>query len=439
MTYLFDRDVTQGTIPWAVTNYFNAISVDAFSRQRTSDPYTLGDYKHLYGIDPNFIENTSNGGTVTFQPNQACARLSTSSATNSTAIHQTKFYHHYMPGKSQLIMASFNFYTATSNVRKRTGYFDDNNGIFVEQAGDGTIAIVLRSYVSGAAIDRKYSQFGGVYGAGDTGWSYDACAGGSGGSKNPSGFTLDINKTQLLTMDFQWLGVGRIRVGFAHDGDFVLAHTFNGSNELGTVYMSNPNLPLRCEIMNTGTTTGAYMDQICGTVVSEGGYVEAGQDWSITSPSLRTIAAGATLPVMAIRLKGAFKTYANRMIARMGNVGAFSAGANIKWRLVKLPDAAAVTGGSWVDVNTNSGVQYNATLTAITGGEEMDAGWVGASTQGALKAGGAPGSNIPSTAKKNYIVQNYDSTDSEIFAIQIVNVDSGSTDVGVALQWREIY
>lgn len=439
MTYLFDRDVTQGTIPWAVTNYFNAVSVDAFARQRVSEPYTLGDYKHLYGIDPNFIEKTANGGTIAFQVNKACARLTTSSASNSSVIHQTKFYHHYMPGKSQLIMSSFNFYTATSNVRKRTGYFDDNNGIFFEQAGDGTLAIVLRSYTSGVAVDRKISQFGGVYGAGDTGWNVDACAGGSGGSMNPSGFNLDITKTQLLMIDFQWLGVGRVRVGFAHDGDFVLAHTFNGSNELDVVYMSNPNLPQRCEIVNTGTTTGAYMDQICGSVMSEGGYVEAGQDWAVSNPTLRTLASGTTLPIMAIRLKNAYKTYSNRMIVRMGNMNVFSSGENIKWQLIKLPNQAALTGSTWTDVSADSGVQYNSTCTAYSGGDEIDNGWVGASTQGSQKAGGSPAANLPSTAKKNYIVQNYDSSDSEICVVVATNLGTQSTDVGVGLQWREIY
>jgi hypothetical protein len=439
MSYLLDRNVTQGTIPWQVTNYFNAVSVDAFARQRVSTPFTLGDYKHLYGIDPNFIENTSNGGTVAFQANKACARLTTSSASNSSVIHQTKFYHHYMPGKSQIIMSSFTYYTATANVRKRVGYFDDNNGIFFEQAGDGTLAIVLRSYTSGVAVDRKFSQFGGVYGAGDTGWNVDACAGGASNSLNPSGFNLDVTKTQLLIIDFQWLGVGRIRVGFAHNGDFVLAHTFNGSNELDVVYMSTPNLPQRCEIVNTGTTTGAYFDQICGTVMSEGGYVEAGQDWAVSNPTLRTLTSGSTLPIMAIRLKNTFKTYLNRMIVRMGNVNIFSSGENIKWELIKLPNQAALTGSTWVDVGTDSGVQYNDTCTAYSGGDEIDNGWVGASTQGSQKAGGAPASNIPSSAKKNYIVQNYDSTDSEIYVIVATNLGTQSTDVGVGLQWREIY
>jgi len=440
MSYLLDRNVTQGTVPWEVTNFFNAVSVDAFARQRVSEPHTLGDYKHLYGIDPNFIENLSNGGTIAFQANKACARLTTSSASNSSVIHQSKFYHHYMPGKSQLILSSFNYYTATSNVRKRTGYFDDNNGIFFEQAGDGTLAIVLRSYVTGSPVDRKISQFGGVYGAGDTGWNVDACAGGASNSLNPSGFTLDITKTQLLMMDFQWLGVGRVRVGFAHNGEFVLAHTFNGSNDLDVVYMSNPNLPVRCEITNTGTTTGAYMDQICSSVMSEGGYIEAGQDWAVTNPTLRTLTASQTLPIMAIRLKNTFKTYSNRMIVRAGNINVFSSGTNIKWKLLKLPDDSQLTGNTWVDVDTDSGVQYNVTATAYTDGDEIDNGWVGASTQGSQKAGGAPSSNPPSTAKKNYIVQNYDSSNSEIYVVAITNLDNAqSTEVGVGIQWREIY
>jgi hypothetical protein len=241
-------------------------------------------------------------------------------------------------------------------------------------------------------------------------------------------------------MDFQWLGVGRVRVGFAHDGEFVLAHTFNGSNDLAVVYMSNPNLPVRCEITNTGTTTGGYMDQICSSVMSEGGYVEAGQDWAVTNPTLVALAASTTLPVMAIRLKNTFKTYSNRMIVRVGNVNVFSSGTNIKWKLIKLPDDSQLTGGSWVDVDSDSGVQYNVTATAYTDGDEIDNGWVGASTQGSQKAGGAPSSNLPSTAKKNYIVQNFDSSNSEIYIVAITNLDgSQSTDVGIGIQWREIY
>ncbi len=398
---------------------------DAFGRIRMSSPFTLGDYKHLYGLDPNFVDKIFNGGSVTFQDNQACARLTTSNNANSRVVHQTKFYHHYMPGKSQQILSSINFHAAVSNVTKRTGYYDDNNGIFFEQAGDGTLSWVIRSYVSGAPVENRKTQ---------AEWNIDKCDG-TGGSL----FNLDVTKTQLVFMEFQWLGVGSVTVGFVHEGAFIPCHLFHHSNSLSTVYMSTPNLPVRCEILNTGATAGGFMDQICSTVASEGGYVEAGTDWAVTSPTLKTVTAGATLPIIAIRLKTAFKTYSNRMIVRMGNLNMFSDGESIKWRLLKLPDSSYLNDTTWSNVDDDSGVQYNVDATTWTDGDEMDNGWVGASTQGSQKAGGAPASNMPSSAKKNYIVQNYDSTDSEIYLVVATNLGSQSTQVGAALQWREIY
>lgn len=408
MTYLFQEEQ----------------NIDAFGRGRVSMPYTLGDYKHLYGLDPNFIDYVVNGGTVAFQQNQACARLTTSSNSSSRVVHQTKFYHHYMPGKSQVILSSFNFYAATANVTKRTGYYDDDNGIFLEQAGDGTLTWVIRSYVTGAPQERRFTQ---------SQWNQDKCDG-----TGPSGFNIDITKTQLIWIDFQWLGVGRVRCGFVHDGEYVFAHEFNNSNNLATVYISSPNLPVRCEIVNVGTTTGAYFDQICSTVMSEGGYVEAGQDWAVSNTP-RLLTSGQTLPIMAIRLKNTFRTYRNRMIVRVGNLNMFSDGENIKWRLIKLPDSSQLTETTWISVDDDSGVEYNVDCTAFTDGDEIDNGWVGASTQGSQKAGGSPGSNLPSSAKKNYIVQNYDSTNSEIYVVVASNLGAQSTNVGVGMQWREIY
>lgn len=411
-----------------MTFLFKDPNVDAFGRQMVTTPYTLGDYKHLYGIDPNFLEYITNGATVAYQPNQACARLTTSNNPASRIVHQSKFYHHYMPGKSQLILSSFNFYAAVPNVTKRTGYFDDNNGIYFEQTGNGTLNFVVRSYVNGSPVETRVPQ---------SSWNRNKCNG-----VGPNAFTLDITKTQLIFIDFQWLGVGRVRVGFVHDGEYIVAHVFDHSNHLPTVYMSTPNLPIRCEVVNTGTTTGGYIDQICSSVMSEGGYVEAGTDWAVTSPTLRTLAAGVTLPVLAIRLKTAYKTYANRMIVRLGQVNLLSTGSNIKYRILKLPNISQLTiGGSWVSVDDDSGVEYMAGATAFTDGDEMGSGYVAASSQNLVQTqGGAPTPNMPLAAKKNYIVQNFDSTDSEIYVVVATNLHpTDSTTVGVAMQWREIY
>lgn len=399
---------------------------DAFGRLRMSTPFTLGDYKHLYGLDPNFIDYLPQGGSVTFQPNRACARLQTTSSNTCTVVHQTKFYHHYMPGKSQQILSSFNFYAAIPGVIKRTGYFDGNNGIYFEQAGDGTLTWVIRTYVNSVIEENRITQ---------ANWNIDTCDG-TGGSL----FTLDITKTQLIFIEFQWLGVGSVTVGFVHEGAYIPCHMFHHSNELTTVYMSNPNLPVRCEIATTSTATVAYFDQICSTVVSEGGYVEAGQDWSVSSPAARTMTNGTTVPVLAIRLKNTFRGYDNRMIARMGNLNVFGTQENMEWKLIKLPSAAYLTTATgWVSVNDGSGVEYNASATAYTDGEVIDGGYISATTQGSQKSAGAPPSNLPSSAKKNYIVQNYASTSSEIYVVVVTNIGSADGTARASVQWREIY
>ena len=360
-------------------------------------------------------------------PNQACVRLATSSNSASRTVHQTKLYHHYLPGKSQLILSSLNFYSPTTNVTKRTGYFDDQNGVFFEQAGDGTISFGIRSYVSGAVVDTKISKNGGVYGSQDTGWNGDKVS------------WLDMSKTQLVWIDFQWLGVGKVRVGFVHENEYVLCHTFYNSNNLATAYMSTPNLPVRCEILNTGATAGAYMDQICSSVMSEGGYVESGQDWSTISPTLRSISGGATLPLMAIRLKTSYQGYLNRMFARLQNMSVFTDTQNVYFRVVKLADSSQLTTSTaWVSVDDNSGVEYNVGATAVGSIDTLISGYV----VGGTATGSSSSTQIATTsnAKKNFIVQNYDSTNSEIYAVLVTNLSSNqATNCGVALQWREVF
>lgn len=463
--------VNQGTNPWTVTGNVNAtisgdVSVaemnpDAFGRQRVSELFTLGDYKHIYAIDPNFLDSTANGGTVTFNLDQAAAVLATSSNTGSYAIHQTKFYHHYQPGKSQLIYSSVNFRAPHRNVTKRTGYFDDRDGIYFEQVGsdtaDGstvststqTLNWVIRTYVGGSASEATFNTT--VNGLAYTykrrvpqsEWNVDPCDG-----TGPSGFKLDITKTHLCWIDFQWLGVGRVRCGFVHDGALITAHEYYHSNVLPTVYMSNPNLPVRCEIRNTGTTPGGAMDQICSSVMSEGGYVESGIDWSVYSTNRATPTPGQTrFPLIAIRLKNSFNGYPNRLSVRPLSLGLFAKTEPIVYEVVKLPNAASLSttapgGLIWTSADTNSGVEYCVNATGFTAAnvDRFASGYVpSGSSQNSL----SPVATGPLTAaKKNIISQNIDSTNSEVFVVIVSTIFSGNqltADVACAIQWREIY
>lgn len=414
---------------------------DAFGRLRISEEFTLGDYKHIYGLDPNFVDTLLNGGTVTDLTNQACVRLATSNNLASSAVHQTKMYHNYMPGKSQLIKSTINFYSATPNVTKRTGYFDDLNGIFFEQAGDGTLSFVIRTNTSGVVSDaRKVTQ---------SQWNVDTCSTSIAGiSTDGSNYgsvgswNLDITKTQIFFIDFQWLGVGRVRCGFVHNGNTIIAHEFYNNNVLPSVYMATPNLPVRCEIRNTGATSGAFFDQICASVASEGGYMESGVDWALDAGvTAQVVPTTSDYPIIAIRLKNSFKSYPNRVTVRMGNVSMYADSNPVYWKLIKLPNLAAITLSSptWTSVSNDSAVEYTVLGTAISGGDVQDAGFVGTSSPGgSAKGTGTSTPNSPSTSKKNFITQNYDSTDSEIYVIT-AHAIGASANVWATIQWREIY
>lgn len=403
---------------------------DAFGRLRVSEAFTLGDYKHTYGIDPNFRDTLINGGTVTHSVNQACARLATTSNTSSLVIHQTKMYHNYMPGKSQLIKTTINFYAHTANVTKRTGYYDDLNGIYFEQDGAGVLSFVIRTNTSGTASDaRRIIQ---------ADWNKDKCDG-----TGASGFNLDITMTQIVFIDFQWLGVGRVRCGFVHDGQMIIAHEFYNSNNLPVVYMANPNLPIRCEILNTGATTGGYFDQICSTVISEGGYVESGIDFSIdTGQTAQSVTlANGEYPILAFRLKNSFRGYPNRVVVRSRNINIYAENYPCYWAIRKISGLANITlsNASWISANPESAVEYTANATAFVGGDRLDGGIVGTTSPGgSAKGTGIAPINQPSEAKKNFIAQNQDSTDSEIYLITAKAI-GGTVSVWVDAQWREIY
>ena len=414
-----------------VNNLYTNSAVDAFGRQRISEQYTLGDYTHVYGEETELLTKTSGANSsISFNVNQAKATLTVGAGANDFIIHQSRMYHHYMAGKSQLAFESFNFVNFRSGTNKRIGLFDDFNGIYFQQSGDGSLSIVLRSNVSGSIQDTIVPQ---------SNWNQDKCNG-----TGPSLFNLNPTKTQLFTTDFQWLGVGRVRAGFVHDGNTVVAHEFYNSNNKDTVYWSNPSLPIRCEMRNYSSAIGTTsMDQICATVISEGGYKEAGVDFAAETTGYRNIAAQATMPVIAIRLKTGYYGKQNRSVVRLGHTDLYSATQLCSYEMWRLPSGNSLIGGSWQDVGNDSVVEYNITATGYNtnGGNNLLAGF--------LPAGGAGvgntvrgSSNIAdaSTAKRGYLSQNIDSNDSNIFAIVFKNFNTGpgnTTDVLAALQWRE--
>ena len=407
-----------------VSGSLNA-AVDAFGRGRVSEPFTLGDYKHIYGIEDVFLNKLNGDGDIVSNVNRASVILSATTS-GSYAIHQTKMYHHYMPGKSQNILTSFVFGAPLSGSTKRTGYFDDYNGIFLEQDATGSLQLVIRSATNGtgSVTEQRVKQ---------ENWNVNTLLSGD--------FTLDVTKTQLFYVDFQWLAVGRVRCGFVHKGITVLAHVFDHTNILDVAYMQNPNLPVRCEIRNS-VTTGApsSIEQICSTVVSEGGYTEAGMAYSVTSPAFRSLTSGSTLPILAIRLQNSTNGLPNRTFVRIQDASIFTDLKTIRYELKKLYSGSMLTTASaWVTADSRSTVEYNTSATAHTNGTVMLSGFLGANATNPTQANPTAQSQAGVSNKQNFIAQNYDSTDSEIYVLVAKNMTADTTNVGATILWSEIY
>lgn len=448
-------EVTQGTTPWQVSGTVNSHTLfdpgalDAFSRQRVSEPYTLADYSHTYGEEAELLTATDGAITSTATPiaNQACIRLSVGTNNGAYVRHQSRMYHHYMPGKSQLSLMSFCFGAHRTNTHKRIGLFGNTNGIYFQQKGDGSLCFVFRSNVSGTVVETEVPQ---------EEWNIDTCDTGIVGTSTlPDGsdavnmgqvgsWTMDVTKSQLLYIDYQWLGVGRLRVGFVHNGQAVIAHEFYHSNYISSVYWSNPSLPVRCEIENVGTATGtASMDQMCATVISEGGYKESGVDFSADSGAV-ALTKGAPGPykvAMAIRLKDSYKGLHNRSIVRLLSMDMFADSASCQWQLWRLPVDSNITGGTWVSAGDDSTVEYNITAGTsfvTTDGNKMNSGWIAANNPSGKQAAGQQGLTDPSSSKRAYLSQNIDSTESNVFALIVRDLSAtADTNVYAAVQWRE--
>jgi hypothetical protein len=112
---------------------------------------------------------------------------------------------------------------------------------------------------------------------------------------------IDWEKTQLMLIDFQWLGVGRVRFGLIIDGLFKLFVTNSGSNNLYYVYMKSPNQPIRYEIRSSGGS-GSF-NMICSQISLEGTLNNLQKSLFIDNFTARTLTtAGTKYPLIGYRI-----------------------------------------------------------------------------------------------------------------------------------------
>lgn len=364
----------KGQFKVSIEEYGDTPAIDSFDRLRVSNPFTIFDSKLLHDNQPLLWDQEIGGSaTSTHNASNSCNELVVTASASDYVIDQTKQHFNYQPGKSQLILMTF-FGSQETGITKRIGYFstdssspyyDPENGIYLEiSESDITFNIAKNG-----SVTESVSQ---------ANWNIDALDGNGYSIK-----TFNPSATQILVIDFEWLGVGRVRVGFVIDGIIYYCHYFNHANDptYTSVYMQSPNLPLTFSIASDGSGSG-QLDHICCSVMSEGGLEKTGVlrsvDNGVTSVTATTV--GVVYALLGMRLKTAYHDIsvfpeAVSMISTSND--------SFRWSIHLNPTVAGTF--TYNDI-TNSAVQYAVgttanTLASLTDGVVIASGYGSAETK----------------------------------------------------------
>lgn len=362
-------------------------NLDAFGRLRASMPTTLFDSKTLHDKQSLFWSQVTGANAfVGFTGDNIDASVTLSASNNGAyAIRQTKQRFNYQPGKSQLFMGS-GVLTPSSNSIKRIGLFtsltdapyNPNCGLYFETQTDSpsSIAVVQQngSFLVPSVSARRED------------WNIDKLDG-TGSSKK----ILDLNYANIFLIDFEWLGVGRVRFGFVIDGNIIYCHEINNTGRVPGAYIKTPNLPVRGELrqINSGTSS---MKMICSSVISEGG-----SDYTGVTRSVNTGNTPITITttynrraLLGLRLQAAKLDSVNQLLnIQIANLPqGNSTEAFYKYEVILNPTIGG-TVVTWNNVADDSNLQYavapDNTIT-VSGGTVISSGF--ANLNGSVELGG---------------------------------------------------
>lgn len=400
MSYLFNNKVG-----------FTGSAVDAFNRLKVSQPFTLFDSQMRFGDNGKFDTSISGSAYILHDSNSSSMDMNVFGISGDQVIRQSKRVFSYQPGKSLLIINSFVFSSPENGLRQRVGYFDQNNGIFLEQ-NDNQISIVLRSSSTGSIVENRVARYS---------WNSDPLDG-SGKSK----INIDITKANLFWIDIEWLGVGNVRCGFFYDGEPFVAHIFKNINSLNSTYMTTACLPVRYEITNTGSSGSASsLKQICSTVVSEAGYESFATKSYIsrgaTTASLQTLpSAGTFYPTVSLKLNA---SRINGIILISQADVLVESNNNVEYNILLNP---TLSGSSFV-TSSSGAVDYDISSTSLSGGTILNGGFIS----------GRSSVSLGSESNWSFQVGKFIDGTSDIITLACSPFNPG-IKVATALAWEEI-
>lgn len=347
------------------TKTADAPAVDAFSRFRVSEAQTIFEAQSQYCNNCLRMESgkTGTGVVPAFQANTRLVLLQVDpGGAGGTSYHQSFQYLHYQPGKSQVALMTGYFGPAVAGAVKRFGYGDNANGVFYEQNGTSGVQWTLLSSTSGAAVPTTVTQ---------SQWNLDKMDG-----TGSSGITLDVTKSFIIFMDLQFLGMGRVRVGFDIGGIIIYVHQFLCANVITGPYMQSASLPIKAEIVAAAAIAVpavAYFK--CAAVCSEAG-LDLGLGRNFAAEGTATAASGARTHILSLRPVLTFNGLTTRGVWVPSSISILAGTNPVKLELVI--GAAFTVAPAFASVGTYSFMEAGTggTFNNLTNGILIDLSYV---------------------------------------------------------------
>lgn len=397
----------------------DAMQLDAYERLRVSNIFSQFDNFNQYGVNSRDWAALNVGtGTTVHNANESVVELRTNgTASGAKVVRQNRINWRTRFGRSALIHAAGTFGVAVNGVRRRVGYFDDNDGVFFEQTITD-IRWVLRTSISGSPSDAKFAT--------QANWNVDKLDG-----TGPSGITLDISNRQIWFIDIQWIGAGRIRVGFLIGGHYIICHQFLSGNTDSTTYLRTPHLPVRGEIENIATADSDAIIKFVGSaIMMEGGDNDFSRGYlNSASNGTGLVTVTTRRPLLTVRGKATFNSIPNRGWLVPLDFSIRTSSNDVYWEVIV---AGTLNTPTWVSANADSLAEFDVSSTTISGGFKAISGYsVAGQGQTASQSLQDVIDNFPTG------VDGLNGTQT-IYSI-VATAVTGSASVGAVINWRELY
>ena len=267
------------------------LGFDAFGNAQFSQLTKVDEHLFTYGDKTgSFYDDAIIGATVSASLQDSSVVFTTNTTSGSRITRTSHQYYPYNPGEGNETLLSFRLGDESkADVVRRWGLFDDLNGLFFEMSGS-TFSTVIRSNTSGTPVDTKVER-------GDF----------NGDGLDTVGFSeyiLQFSKYNIYWIDYQWLGVGKVRFGtFAPNGKRITMHTFQNPNTYTKPYMRTGTLPIRLEQFNTGVPASiSQMFWVCASIMRQNAILDyAGEIYSAHSSTAQISGSASYIPLIAAR------------------------------------------------------------------------------------------------------------------------------------------